>query len=278
MKRQESGRVFGINPKRGGWQSFVVLDKSYLQGVRADDLQFRVQQGWIFGIPDVLWYEHFRKWDRRRWANLKKLKSIEKSLLLLPGIGEMFRAEADQIRPAPQVMEPREVKFEAVLDSKEFFDLDVETLKVVEERTAELEERLDQMVEVWMDFKRIPEFENAKSEDMPEIVEAKSIQIRDDREDMRGFYRRHRHRSFPKPELIDERWTFFRWIQVQLLAGLDFYASHGLGAPFNREKMFHEILDLDYLIPALLVGGLACRETTIVDRFNLLRTGGFVLK
>jgi hypothetical protein len=46
------------------------------------------------------------------------------------------------------------------------------------------------------------------------------------------------------------------WIQVQLLAGLDVFASYGLGAPFNRENLFHGFLDLDYLIFVLVVRGL----------------------
>jgi len=278
MRQQESGRAFGVNPKSGGWQSFVVLDKSYLQGVKADDLQFRVRQGWVFAIPDVLWYEHFRKWDRKRWANLRKLKSIEKRLVLLPGIGEMFRAEASLLKPAPQCFGFRGVEFEAALDSSEYFELDKKTSNAVEERTKELEERLDDMVAVWRDFKMIPEFQGAKSEDMPDIVKTKRIQIRDDCDDMRAFYGRHRHASFPEPELIGEKWSFFRWTQAQLVAGLDFFASYGLGATFNREAMFHELLDIDYLIPALLVGGLACREKRIVDRFRLLHSDGFVLR
>jgi hypothetical protein len=109
-------------------------------------------------------------------------------------------------------------------------------------------------------------------------VDTLSLQIRDDREDMRGFYRNHRHPSFPAPELIDERWAFFRWIQVTLLAGLDFFASYGVDRSPNPEDLLHELLDMDYLVSALLVGGLACRETRFVDRFRFLRPDGMVLK
>ncbi|MDO8433020.1 MAG: hypothetical protein Q7S58_11490, partial [Candidatus Binatus sp.] len=89
---------------------------------------------------------------------------------------------------------------------------------------------------------------------------------------------RHRNRSYPPAKLINEEWTLFRWIQVQLLAGLDFFASHGLGAPFNRENLFHGLLDLDYLITAVVVGGLASREKQMLERFSLLRPDGLVLK
>jgi len=42
--------------------------------------------------------------------------------------------------------------------------------------------------------------------------------------------------------------------------------------------MIHELLDLDYLVPALLVWGLASCEKRMVERFRLLRPDGVVLK
>jgi hypothetical protein len=95
---------------------------------------------------------------------------------------------------------------------------------------------------------------------------------------MRGFYANHRHADFPAPELLDEEWAFFRWVQVQLLAGLDFIGRHGVNAQPNEESMLHELLDLDYLISALLVGGLACRENRFIQRFRFLRPDGVILR
>ncbi len=106
-------------------RSFVVLDKSFLQGVSPAQLRYYVQNGWIFGIVDAFWYEHFRKWDEWRLANLVKLKSIEKSLILLPGIGEMFRAEAQKLRPASQVLVGKRVTLNPKLrEGGRFFELD----------------------------------------------------------------------------------------------------------------------------------------------------------
>jgi hypothetical protein len=271
--------VFGIETGKALGRCFVVLDKSFLQGVTSSELQYYVQRGWLFGIADVLWYEHLRKWDRWRFANLVKLKSVEKHLVLLPGMGEMFRAESEKLKPASQVLGTKQVVLNEKLSmGHPFFKLDSDTKRISAERTAELEKRLENMVRAWTDFKLIPEFEGAKSEDMPVIVMAKAIQIRDDRDDMRGFYRNHRNSSNPAPELINEEWTLFRWIQVQLLAGLDFFASYGLGAPFSREELFHELLDLDYLVPAIIAGGLASRDKRMIDRFKFLRPDGVLLR
>jgi hypothetical protein len=278
MKRRFK-RAFGVEVQGMLGRSLVVLDKSFLQGVTAQELRFYVKHGWIFGVTETLQYEHFQKWDRWRFANLVKLKAIEKHIVLLPGIGEMFRAESKKRKPASQVLRVKRIALtDKLTPGRHFFELDEDTKKIAAERTVELEKRLDIMIDVWTDFKQIPEFDGAKSEDMSAIVRAKSLQIRDDHDDMRGFYKRHRHRFNPPAKLIGEEWTFFRWIQVQLLAGLDFFASYGLGAPFNRENMFHELLDLDYLIVALVVGGLASREKQMLERFALLRPDGLILK
>ncbi len=272
--------VFGVPTHKGIHRSFVALDKSFLQAISGAQLQYYVKEGWTFGIPRVLWDEHFRKWDKKRFANLKKLRSVEKDLVLLPAISEMFRTECETLKPAPIVLKCQAVEFKPDMfgNGTQTAELDSDTRATGGVITKRLERRLNQMVPVWNAFKQIPEFENAKSEDMPNIVKLKREQIRDDREDMRGFYGNHRPATAPPPELIDEKWAHFRWIQVHLLAGLDFFASYGLGAPFRREDMIHELIDLDYLITAILVGGLVSRERRMIDRFKLLRPDGVVLK
>jgi hypothetical protein len=228
----------------------------------------------------MLFDEHFRKWDKWRFANLKKLKAVEKRLLYLPSIYDMFNAECATLKPATATLRCKRIDFKPRMfeESNCTPDLDAHTKasgKVVSER---LEERLDLMVGVWNSFKQYSEFETAKSEDMPTILKTKREQVRDDINDMRGFYNNHRHVKGPLGELLDERWAHFRWIQVQLLAGLDFFASYGLGATLRREDMIHELLDLDYLVPALLIGGLASCEKRMIERFRLLRPDGIVLK
>ncbi len=270
---------FNIKTTEGPRRSFVVLDKSFLQGVRPAQLQYYVQQGWVFGIADVFWYEHFRKWDEWRLANLVKLKSVEKNLVQLPGIGEMFRAEAQKHKPASQVLVGKRVTLNPKLRAGgQVFELDGETKEIASGRTVELEKRLDDMIAIWREFKALPALKDATQSETTNRVRELSLQIRDDREDIRGFYRNHRISPWPEAELIDEQWTFFRWIQVHLLAGLDFFASYGVKIQPSREKLMHELLDLEYLIVALVVGGLASREKKMIERFKLLRPDGILLR
>ena len=271
----DTSAPFGVKNSR----SFLVLDKSFLDAVSSVQLQYYVQQGWTFGITDVLMHELLRKRDKWRIKNLFKLHKIESNLRMLPGIGPMFHAETNELRPASQILRAKRVKFVVKKGpSGEFFEMDRESMRSIREKAAELDERVDDLTEVWHEFEKIPELKNAGQKEMLAAIRDLSKQIRDDREDMRGVYGRHRHPSFPAPELLDEDWAFFRWIQVHLLAGLSFYASYGVDKTPNREKLVHEVLDLSYLIPALLVGGLACRENRFHERFRLLRPDGVLLR
>jgi hypothetical protein len=174
--------------------------------------------------------------------------------------------------------------------SGEYFELDGPSLMSTEQRSRELKVKLRKIIDVWQSLREMPELKNASSKEevgehargrgpsRPEIIKELSLKIRNDRDDMRGFYANHRHADFPPPELLDKDWAFFRWIQVQLLAGLDFISRHGVDAKPNQERMLHELLDLDYLISALLVGGLACRETRFVERFRFLRSDGVIFR
>lgn len=273
--------VFGIDAKREGIQTLVVLDKSFLQSVGLAQLQFYVQNGWLFAVPDIFFYEHLRKWDEWRLANLRKLKTIESRVVLLPGIGEMFRAESRFLKPATQVirMERKRLVLNERFSSRgSFFELDNETKRISDGRTKEFEEKLDATVELWRDFRRLPALKEAKDSEIPERVRELAIQVRDDIDDIRGFYRNHRLDTYPPAEIIDVEWAFFRWHQVQLLGGLDFYDSYGIATPFKRGKIFNELLDLDYLLPALLIGGLASNDKRMVRRFKFLRLDGVLLK
>lgn len=126
---------FGVKTSR----SFAVLDKSFLDGINSAQLQYYAQQGWTFGLPEVLMYEHFRKRDQRRIANLFKLHSIEASIVLLPGIGEMFRSEAKTLKPARTTMRAKRIEFTIQKGpSGEYFELDGPSLMSTEERSREL--------------------------------------------------------------------------------------------------------------------------------------------
>jgi hypothetical protein len=270
---------FGIpNPPLG--PPFVVLDKSFLDAVSSPQLQYHVQQGITFGVTDVLMYELMRKSnDDQRKRSLFKLSDVQ-GLVLLPGVGQMFRAEGKYRKPALSILRARRLKITPGSESSEEpFSMTASEMCATEERTAELQKRVPEIIEIWLDdLGSMPTLKGVPQSELPEKLAVLEREILEDPESMRQFYENHRLPPFPPANLIDERWAYFRWIQVYLLAGLDFFHRHGGHSDPNREKVMNELLDLDYTITALLVGGLASCEKRIVQRFKFLRPGGTTLR
>lgn len=275
---QPDSTPFGVPTPAG--RAIAVLDKSFLDAVGAAQLQYHAQHGVTFVVPEALLYELRRKQDKRRTADLMKLHLVERSVIILPGIGEMFRAKTREHRPAQSVLRAKRVEFLVTrASSGKIFPLTDRERRSMNERTKELQSGLSKLIDVWRSFHaKIESLKDASPKEIPERLGALCREIRDDKESMRSFYGNHRTRIYPAPELIDERWTLFRWIQVYLLAGLDFLERHGLTSEPNPEDLLHERIDLDYTIPALLVGGLACCEKRMIERFKFLRPDGFVLR
>jgi hypothetical protein len=268
--------AFGLTSERFV-RHFVVLDKSFLDATASAQLQYYAQHEWTFVIPEALPYELLRKRDHRRTATFFKLQQVQNNLLILPGIGEMFRAETQTRKPAPSVLRAHRIKLTPKTSQSGELEIDVNSMRSMQERTASLENSLLDLVEVWRSLGSLKNLRDARPAELPRILDELSQEIRDNRESMRQFYANHRHASFPEPELIDENWAYFRWIQVYLLAGLDYYRRYGFENQPNREKLLHERIDLDYIIPALLLGGLACTEKRFRRRFKFLRPDGVLL-
>ena len=278
--RRKDERPFGI-PNSPLGPPFVVLDKSFLDAVSSPQLQYHVQQGITFGVTDVLMYELMRKSnDDHRRRSLYKLSDVQ-GLVLLPGVGEMFRAEGKYRKPALSVLRARRLKITPGSESSDVpFSMTASEMRVTEERTAQLQnEKVPKIIEIWLnDLGSMPALKDTPQAELPEKLAALEHEILEDRGSMRQFYANHILPPFPPASLIDERWACFRWIQVHLLAGLDFFRRHSGNFDPNREKVMHELLDLDYTITALLVGGLASCEKRIVERFRFLRPGGVTLR
>jgi hypothetical protein len=199
--------------------------------------------------------------------------------LMLPEIGEMFRAEARELKPATTLLKAKMITLSAKKGpSGEYFELDHDSLRATKVREGGYEKRCEDLIEAWRELALIGRLGEATSEEMPDRVHELSLRIRDDHDDMRAFYGNHRQPTFPAPELLNENWTFFRWVQVQLLGGLSYFASYGVANKPSLEKLMHELFDLMYLLSAVLVGGLACREKRFIERFRFLRPDGVLLR
>ena len=74
----------------------------------------------------------------------------------------------------------------------------------------------------------------------------------------------------------------YRWVQVQLLYVLELLEKHGRLIPemltrSQRERLRHDVIDMEYLILGVLQGALASKDRRMRTMFTLLRPDGAVL-
>jgi hypothetical protein len=129
----------------------------------------------------------------------------------------------------------------------------------------------------WKSLGAHPGIRDAKPSEIKEILKDIALAIRNDPTFIRENFANIKHKDFPPPELIDENWAYFRWVQVYLLAGLDHFQKYGPKVEPHRQKLMNERFDLDYTITALLLGGLASCDRTMKERFRFLRPNGHLL-
>src|SRR5438445_112477 len=67
-----------------------------------------------------------------------------------------------------------------------------------------------------------------------------------------------------RPAQIDENWIWFRTLQAQLLAALEFVRKNGAGALGQQsQSVEHDLLDAEYVALGALSGALASRDKTL---------------
>jgi hypothetical protein len=76
---------------------------------------------------------------------------------------------------------------------------------------------------------------------------------------------------WPEAYRIDRGWILLRYLQVHSLAAIEYIIKHGVEAPaVITRRLENEFLDIDYCIIETLADGLATRDKTMAEFYNLL--------
>jgi hypothetical protein len=124
----------------------VVLDKNYLQSAPFQEIRALCARG--ASMPDVLFYELMSN-EENRDKCFRKLPEGENPLVLLPGVGDLVRAEVRDNRPCgipsrrPEV--PRFQFNKKLADGT--FRLTAEQQEIVDARRAELRQEVDALAD-----------------------------------------------------------------------------------------------------------------------------------
>lgn len=85
-------------------------------------------------------------------------------------------------------------------------------------------------------------------------------------------------RGWPTADEIDERWALYRWLQIRVLAALEYFRKYGeRNASLATVNIEHDYRDLEYCLVACMVGALATSDKGIATRFLALHSSGILL-
>lgn len=267
----------------------IILDKSFLDGCSISMMRDLCEKHRLM-MPDTLFYELITTKNESRQRCFSKIPAGDNPLVLIPNIGTLLRYENDNRKPSVPVYQHR-IKFDYSFNSKlaagefEFSqDLQEERHRSILEIKGEANAFMERASTMRDMFSSLRDCEKKNIETV--VSSLKNEVARNPwlvKEVYAGTIGDANLPIDVKPENIGKNWAIYRWIQVQLIYALDLYKKYqGEIPPPNSGKSFmlnieHDMLDSQYVMLATLVGGLACRDTKIIEVFKALHPKGVVL-
>jgi len=256
----------------------VVIDKSYLQGASADELQDLCAKHTVLFIETLLYEILTTEEEPVRRACFAKLGDMTDNVVLIPRTGPLFQHEIEHQQPASPLTNHRvQATFQSLVTGVFSRPLD--------EQPALAEWRL----EVQREVETFHQVATGMSAWCPALLEAQGAvfstacddlkrQACTDVDVVRKVYRSLGLEGFPCASLLDPSWALFRWVQMHLLFGLDYIRRYGFtdlaAVPARIE---HDVHDLQYALFGTLCGALATRDADVARNFKLACPEGALL-
>jgi hypothetical protein len=257
-------------------ESNLVLDKSFLQAVPGDRIQELAQQ-YRLVMTDALFHELLTTDPVVRARSFGKFPKVDNPVTVVGHIGPMLLHEQRTRTRASDFLgyQVRErFRFNARLQLPEF--------ELVPEVTANIEEetsRVNESVQAYIDrvnnsLSFFPEVQAGSDAARRAAMDSYAADLAKP-ETIVGFYRTVDDPALPPADLLTPEWATFRLFQVSLLFALHTVHRHRgpiPSAPSPRElvRLEHDVHDEEMFLTAAMAGGLATRESKLIDWWRLL--------
>lgn len=256
--------------------TFVVIDKSWLQGIGTKELKdFAINHRIL--MPAALAYELFtteKKFESEAVACFKKLIEVQQSVDLIDHVGSFLKFESENQVPCTPIENQRyrmEFEFHPNL-TKPNFPFTEDQQKHIEDfrdhweiTGTDIFKKVSASVSYWF-----PELRAIKAGSSVVKIQPQLDRLANDIELVKQIYSRYRFDNFPPAEIINEDWAHFRWLQLRLMAGVEYIRKYGAGKTDTIAKSLpHDNLDLQYCVTGILARALATGDKRIRSYFQL---------
>jgi hypothetical protein len=265
--------------KMNGAKTNVVIDKSFLQGAPKDTLQLLFTNHRVL-MCAVNFYELLTTKPIERTRCFQRMPQGENPVALVEPSDFIWQWEVENQRPLLDIRH-------AIRQEPFHFNSGLinETLLMEEDQTKHLKNLqggVSRKVKAFAEHCsqitiRFPELGNYRPGGIPSEIEEIQKRICTDPEYVREFYNGGRGHTWPPADHIDEQWALFTWIQIRLVAALDYFRKYGESKMSSETtKIENEYLDLEYCLIGCLVGSIATQDKGMAKRFLTLRPSGNV--
>lgn len=273
----------------------IIVDKSYAQG--AASLQ-ELHGDWDLVFPDAFFLEVASTSAPARSRCLRKLREIHRhgAVHVAPNVGELLRREILGLHHAGA---PSDNLIQG-LPLDEFLGLSFENLaqarrNALQQTEMQFSRDVDGLVaKANMLLGRFRGTSEGTTQERKKAYGIVRNTIAHDRDFISTFFGdfacQGKHLEPAAPILaaiartngFGPAWTIYRWVQVQLLYGLEFAEKHGrldpeALTPGQRLRFQNEAIDMEYLILGVLQGALASSDNRMRRMFHLLCPQGILV-
>lgn len=252
----------------------IVIDKSWVQGASAGVLALVSAEHDLF-MPEALFYELLTTQRDKQILCFSRLAKVHSSIRLLCGIPDLLRYESESGKPATPLGDrciAESISFHPTAGTTGY-SFSEQQVEVIESERAEREgtglqglKQMSSVVSGWF-----PALKGLPASSQRERIQPYLQRVASDADMVRDIFGAIRAPGMPEPAVLDERWAFFRYMQVRLVGALEYIRLHGdRNEGATGRKIPNFFLDHDYLIPALLADGLASCDNELQEFYGLL--------
>lgn len=258
----------------------VILDKSFLQGAPTDRIRGLAETHRLV-VSGALFYELLTGSEPGRSRCFAKLPQTETPVELVDHVGQLMRVEMETQQPAGRPSSHREqmrFRFNPGL-VKGNYELPHEAQRALKEQAEVIKSDVESFLErAKMSPSFFPGLSTGSTTDRRNARHEAENTIADP-EGLLEFYSHLEppdpSTPFPPRALMNENWAILRWIQVNMLFGIDLYVRYSGNIPkvfpaTTYEKLEHDVHDAQVLILGCLERAFATREKKLIRWWRLL--------
>ena len=255
-------------------QPLIVLDKSYVRAASTAEIEAACDNFCALMTED-LFFELISGDLETRTKCFQKFPCRDNPVELIPNVGTLLRFEKEARKPS-SLWKRRlrsTFRFNAGLADGQFI-LNEKQEQAIARWRDDLAQDVDHLIALGSSADRLfPALRGLRPGQRPEVIESLIGEIAVNMEGARQLYAHLKPPEFPPSAIVGRTWAVFRRLQVYAIGAVEYFAKYGDGInKTNRDVLENERTDLNYLVVALLAGGLATGDKTIARRFRLLRT------